>query len=34
VPAYEVLENALENSTWFDRNVAPGRRCASISPWF
>lgn len=26
VPVYEVLEQALENATWFDRNVAPGRR--------
>jgi solute carrier family 36 (proton-coupled amino acid transporter) len=26
VPAYEILERALGYATWFDRNVAPGRR--------
>ena len=26
VPAYEVLESALEKTPGFDRNVAPGRR--------
>lgn len=32
VPAYEVLERALENATWFDRNVAPGRRYEVLIP--
>lgn len=30
LPAYEVLERALENATWFDRRVAPGRRFAFV----
>ena len=32
VPVYEVVEQALNGSAWFDMNVAPARRCAKSPP--
>lgn len=32
VPVYEVIEQTLGSSSWFDVNVAPARRCAPSSP--